>query len=330
MSDLDSRRSALISAALGALAREDGADPEAAAVSIPGGAVLVSRDRMWAWLEERPEHALGAVVALAARAGSAGVTVVIPDTVAASAPVVARRAAQWTLPIEVVSLSGRERSPVTGIIAEPETALSAGAEIHLPAIVAAGADPVVEHGVLTGEVAGLEVCRVVVDGTARLEVGVGVHDREAFGMLHGDTPTIDSLARIVEVVRHHRRDGADPHPLNRLAPERRLRHRLMTESSPSITADSRAVSGVLARSSINDPAPAHLLGTVDGVVSLVACTTGVDLGAPIEAVDTFHWYAGQAERLVLVVPERNRLPVLDAVAALRPVPIEIRTVGDGR
>ncbi len=55
----------------------------------------------------------------------------------------------------------------------------------------------VEHGVLVGEVRGLEVCRVVDDphlGTTRLEVGVGAHDREAFQMLHGDVPAIELLA----------------------------------------------------------------------------------------------------------------------------------------
>jgi hypothetical protein len=333
VSDVDPRRSGLISAALGALAREDGAAPDATASAIPGGAVLASRDRMWAWLEERPEHALGAVIALAARAGSTGVTVLIPDTAGAVATIVARRAAQWALPIEVLTLTGRDRSPVSGTMADPEVDLPDGVEVHLPAIITAGADPVVEHGVLTGEVAGLEVCRVVIDdgGAApRLEVGVGVHDREAFGTLHGDTPTIESLTRIAEVVRRHRRPGADPHPLNRLAPERGLRHRLVTDPAPQVAADGRPVPGVLARRSIAEPAPAHLFGTVDGVASLVACTTGVDLGAPVEAVDTFHWYAGQVERLVLVIPGRNRLPVLDTVAALSSVPIEIRTVDDGR
>ena len=59
-------------------------------------------------------------------------------------------------------------------------------------IEAAGATVVVEHGVVTGEVRGLEVCRVVdsrLTATAvRLEVGVGPHDREAFAIIHGDVP----------------------------------------------------------------------------------------------------------------------------------------------
>ena len=90
-------------------------------------------------------------------------------------------------------------------------------------IEAAGAVPVIEHGLLAGEVAGLEVCRVVVDpgtGQARLEVGVGAHDREAFQLVHGDVPTVEALSSVVAAVAEHRRPGAPPHPLNRLGAER--------------------------------------------------------------------------------------------------------------
>ena len=55
-----------------------------------------------------------------------------------------------------------------------------------------------EHGVLLGEVDGLEVCRVVlVDGVAHLEVGVGRHDREAFALMHGDVPPAEALVGVV-------------------------------------------------------------------------------------------------------------------------------------
>ena len=74
-------------------------------------------------------------------------------------------------------------------------------------IVAGGAVPVAEHGVLGGEVAGLEVCRVVDDphtGAVRLEVGVGAHDRETFQLLHGDRPTVEALTDVVQFVARHR------------------------------------------------------------------------------------------------------------------------------
>ena len=100
-------------------------------------------------------------------------------------------------------------------------------------MVEAGAVPVVEHGVVSGEVRGLEVCRVVDDpqtGAVRLEVGVGAHDREAFAIVHGDVPTVEALAGVVDAVKAHRSPGT-PHPLNRLAPERLLRWRLEQEPS---------------------------------------------------------------------------------------------------
>ncbi len=99
-------------------------------------------------------------------------------------------------------------------------------------IEAAGASVVIEHGVVTGEVRGLEVCRVVdvADGEAvRLEVGVGAHDREAFAIIHGDVPTPQALAGVVAAVAAARSPGSPGHPLNRLAPERLLRWRLEQE-----------------------------------------------------------------------------------------------------
>ena len=120
-------------------------------------------------------------------------------------------------------------------------------------IEASGATLVVEHGVVTGEVRGLEVCRVVDQPTTgyfdedrigpasghegygsgvMVEVGVGGPDREAFRIIHGDLPTVDALAEVVATVAGHRGAGAPPHPLNRLVPERLLRSRL--EAAPEL------------------------------------------------------------------------------------------------
>ena len=73
----------------------------------------------------------------------------------------------------------------------------------------------VERGVVTGDVRGLEVCRVVDEPTVGqfselndvpadlisppaegviLEVGVGANDREAFQLIHGHLPTVAALA----------------------------------------------------------------------------------------------------------------------------------------
>ncbi|MFM8867478.1 MAG: hypothetical protein ACKOFZ_04260, partial [Ilumatobacteraceae bacterium] len=95
-----------------------------------------------------------------------------------------------------------------------------------------GALPVREHGVLTGEVLGLEVCRVVdtPDGP-RLEVGVGASDRETFQLVNSHRTIEDSLTEVVGIVRTHRSPGAPHHPLGKLAGERLLRHRVINEPS---------------------------------------------------------------------------------------------------
>ena len=105
----------------------------------------------------------------------------------------ARRAGEFALPIRVWALEGRD---LRAIEAASPTEPRAADPAHLalvPDIEAAGATVVIEHGVITGEVLELEVCRVVdVDDErtrrVRLEVGVGPHDREAFATIHGDIP----------------------------------------------------------------------------------------------------------------------------------------------
>ena len=97
-------------------------------------------------------------------------------------------------------------------------------------------------------------------GQVRLEVGVGVHDREAFALIHGDVPTVDALAGVVEAVTRHRGGEASDHPLDRLAPERLLRWRL--EQDPTaIGLDSLApAEPPVPRPSIKDRAPCTALG----------------------------------------------------------------------
>ena len=78
----------------------------------------------------------------------------------------------------------------------PAPRLDAEASAWVDRLRAAGAEPVVEAGVLTGEVLGLEVARVVSDADgSRLEVGVGKHDRDARRAMSGDVPTQARLSR---------------------------------------------------------------------------------------------------------------------------------------
>ncbi len=174
--------------------------------------------------------------------------------------------------------------------------------------------------VLVGEVAGLEVCRVVDDphlDVTRLEVGVGAHDREAFQMLHGDRPTVESLARIVAAVSQRRHPGAAPHPLNQLAAERLLRWR--AEHDPGLVgaASVTRIDPPVVRANLKDPVPCAALGRdADDEPFLLVFSSGVDLDLVPYAADArllaeaMQTGVGGASRLVLVTPQRDHLPVM--------------------
>lgn len=177
---------------------------------------------------ERATRALGPAMLWAKRRGASRLHLVADDPVVAG--VLARRASLGGAPVDVWSWSSDGASIANPA---PTSPLREADPAHLafaPHIEAAGADVVVEHGVVVGEVLGLEVCRVIDDsGVARLAVGVGAHDRETQRLVHGDTP--DALARVVGQVSQVR-SSDDAHPLARLAPERLIRHRV--SSRPEI------------------------------------------------------------------------------------------------
>ena len=185
---------------------------------------------------------------------------------------------------------------------------------------AGGATPNVEHGVVTGEVRGLEVCRVVDDphtGAVRLEVGVGAHDREAFAILHGDVPTVEALAGVVAAVAEHRRPDGAPHPLNRLAPERLLRWRLQEEPSLLGLTDVVPIQPPVPRQSIKDRAPCSAVGRrVDGSPALVVCSSGVDLDLIPYALDARQLPGVEAGEILVVAPERDLVAITAEIAAL--------------
>ena len=190
--------------------------------AFPPGAALVDGDAAWVLVEDEPERGLGPALAWAVRNGA---------DVAARARR-ARRPGCWPagppasrFPID--GLARRRSARCCPAVAEPPVVPPPADPAHLElvdTIIAGGAVPVVEHGVVTGEVRGLEVCRVVDDphtGAVRLEVGVGAHDREAFTIIHGDVPTVEALAGVVRAVvaaPQRRRAAAPAQPPRARAP----------------------------------------------------------------------------------------------------------------
>jgi hypothetical protein len=197
------------------------------------------------------------------------------------------------------------------------------------AIRAAGAEPVVEHGVLRGEVLGLEVARAVVDERGpMLEVGVGKHDRQAQGMVHGDAPTADTLARAVAMVEGHRRANAPHHPYNRLAPERWLRARAVAEPALVGAAELAPVPSPVEVDDLRKAAPAAAAGVdVKGRPLVAVFSTGVDVDLVPVAVDA-RIADGRDARLVIVVPQRDDHPYLRSLAQALKDPAEVVTVPD--
>lgn len=320
--DAATRRSRLIGIKLRALVRDHlGDETVGEPVPFAPGAALVHGDAGWVLLDDHPATRLGAALAWAVRAGVARMHVIAEE----GTGVLARRAAEFDLPIEVWHADGRALWPA---VAEPPLAPAHVPEHHQAfraLIEEGGAEPVEEHGVLVGEVRGLEVCRVVDDhdlDVTRLEVGVGAHDREAFGMLHGDVPTAQSLARVAEVVDRYRRPDADPHPLNRLGRERLIRWQVVHQPGLVGAAELRPVAPPVPRVNVKDPVPCVAAGVdTDERSVVVVCSSGVDLDLVPFAADARAAHdgahpgaGGSGSRLVIVTPSRDRLPVVGQIA----------------
>jgi hypothetical protein len=189
-----------------------------------------------------------------------------------------------------------------------------------------GAAPVVEHGVLRGEVLGLEVARVV-DG--RLEIGVGRHDRAARAELGRDRDTERALSEVVAAVAGLRRPGAPVHPANTLARSRWLRAVVCAQPALVGAGDLDAVAPPLPAPDLTDNGPVPCLGvSVAGRPLVVVCSTGVDPDLIPTAADSRALYRPEAD-LVVVVPEGDDHPLTAALSAGLARPATLRTVPRG-
>jgi hypothetical protein len=315
----ETRRGRLLAVKLAALIREHGAggDPQPAPFAL--GAAAIDGSIGWILLDERQQRGLGPALAWAVRAGASHLHVLAEE----GTGTLARRAMAFRMPIEVWHVAERALLPA---IAEPLPSpvdVPIGHDQFRPLIVEGGAVPTIEHGVLVGEVRGLEVCRVVTDrqnGAARLEVGIGQHDREAFQMLHGDVPPVEALAKVVATVAPHRRHGADPHPLNRIGQERALRARLIDVPGLIGASMIAALPSPLARTNVKDPQPCVANAVIEDRSITLVVSTGVDLDLVPFATDA-RLATGDPTRIV--VPARDAMPVLTDINDLLDDPMAI-------
>ncbi len=191
----------------------------------------------------------------------------------------------------------------------------------------AGARPLDDHGVLIAEVAGLEVGRVVDDGSGpTIDVGVGQADRELSQMIHRSDDPGDGLRRVIAAAIEFRRAGSH-HPLTRVGRERWLRS-LFIESPETVGATSlEPLVPLRPRGGLRDAEPSAAAGVAeDGRPIVVVANVGVDLDLIPEAADYRQAWNPEA-KIVLVMPERDlplslslldRLPDASAVALETP------------
>jgi hypothetical protein len=308
---------ALVSERWGTVA--PGGDDPAGSLFGPG-ATLRRGDQGWVLLDDRPERGLGPALAWARQQGVSEMHVLAETGVG----VLARRSLAFEPTPIVWQIEGRTLVPAGPAafappLSPPPEAAEATALLH-----DAEVDVVVEHGEVFGEVLGLEVARVVVDEHgARLAVGVGRHDREAFAMLHGEEPTPAALARVVDTVRHHRRPGAPTHPLNQLATERWMRARLVEDPSLVGAAGLCAFESPVPRPNLKEPFPAAAVGhDLAGLPLVVVCSVGIDLDLVPAAADARAAWVQQSApgsvagpvRLVLSLPQRDAHPATRSLA----------------
>lgn len=299
--------------------------------------------------QERAERALGGALALAERTGCDDVHVFAEH----HSGLLARRAACFSHPPSVWQIRGDTAAP-----AEPSPRPTESAPPRVPELVellaSAGVEIAVEHGVITGEVEGLEVARVVaaeaVTGASsaledpsesvadstddpqpewQIEVGVGAHDREAFALLHADEPTAEAIRRVAEVVRTHRSPGAAPHPLNRMGAPRWLRSLLIRKPDLVGAGRLRAASPPVRRGGPKDPASAVAYGlTPEGRRLIVVACVGIDLDVVPFAADARVLLDPDAE-LTIALPRRDAHEVIRSMAAKLRDPARIAEIDDG-
>jgi hypothetical protein len=309
---------------LRALVADEGAHLTTEPIGIGVGAAALADDTVWALVDvtdgRSAARALGPVLAWALRQRARAVRLITEQ----DAAILARRAALFDWDIEVRELEGRVQR--RAVAAHPLTAVTADDDRWSEwreLIEAAGAVPVVEHGVLAGEVAGLEVCRVV-DGLqgAQLAVGIGAHDREMFQMIHGERPTLEALSDVVRRVAVHRDISAPQHPLNQLARSRLLRAHLIADPSPVGAERLVAADPPVVRSNVKDELPCVARAVDEAVV--VVCSVGVDLDAVVFAADAAAMYG--AARCLLAVPARDAVEIQHRLAELVRVPTSVVAV----
>ena len=319
------RRSRLLSIKLRALVRDHLSleeDPPGTPHVFAPGAAHVTDSAAWFLVDGDATRSLGAVLSWCLANGTMLPVHILTES---NGPVVARRARLLDLDVTVWQVEGRAIVPVEPAAHLPLVDPSPSHLAFAPLIESAGADVVIEHGVVVGEVRGLEMCRVVDDPTAggpRLEVGMGAHDREAFAMVHGHLPAADALRQVIDAVAPHRTPGARAHPFNQFGAERLLRWAAIQDPSTVGCVSLAAAEPPVVRTNLKDAVPCVAAGLdADGSTVAVTFVSGVDLDAVPSAVDAADRLG--ASRAVLAMRAKDVVRPVRLLAGLTRVPLAV-------
>jgi hypothetical protein len=333
------RRAALRGAKLAALVAGRWGPADRASHTL-GTAVALAGPGPTAWVlaDDAPERTLGPALVWADREHVDELHIVV-DGPGDAAATVARQSGLFAPPTpQVWAVAGDALAAAAA--APPATEPAAPAPPALvDLLIDAGLEVVAEGGLVRGELNGLEVARIVHGTTTagvpiaepQLEVGVGKADRELTAMVHGELAPVDQLARVVGIVREHRRPDAPRHPLNQLVPERWLRAVLCRNPGIIGLAMLRPAPAVRPRPNLTERDIAIAAGTAaDGAPVVVACSVGIALDLVPTAADA-RGAIDPSARLLLAAPERDDHPGTRRLAARLRTPAEVVPVpGDWR
>lgn len=325
MSADQERRSRLLALKLRALVRDHLAlteDPAGEARVFSPGAAFLSDDAAWFLVDGDATRSLGAVIAWSAANNIDKPLNILCEQ---NAGIVARRAGFMSADVTVWQVDDRS---VVRAEPAPHLPLTTPSVHHMsfaPLIESGGAEIVIEHGVVLGEVRGLEMCRVVDDpftGESRVEVGLGAHDREAFAMVHGHLPTEDAMRQVISAVLPHRSFEADHHPFNRFGVERLLRWNAMQDPASVGCASLAPAEPPVVRTNVKDAVPCVAIGIdADGNTVAVTFVNGIDLDAVPFALDAADRLG--ASRAVLAMRSRDITRSTNTLVSLARTPLAL-------
>ena len=249
----------------------------------------------------------------------------------------ARRATYFKLEPQLWQVVGRSVLPVTSISFVMPTDPSAVEMLFVEVIETAGAEAVVDHGVLKAEVLGLEVGRVTLDedDVPHLDVGVGRHDQLAQAMMYGTAQVDESLRVAVAAVKNFRNRTAGSHPANQLSPERWLRS--LVPALPVLAGfaleEHATFSFVAGTEPVRLKHPSPAIALVDFVdretgetrEAILGVCVGVDLDAAAFAADARAFYRPDAA-LYLLWPDGTNIDAMTQAAQALKTPAQWATV----